>query len=63
LAAPVTAASLSAHPAYQTHRSMAAFTSVVALLLDWPVWRTSSVNWSRRPSSISAMRYRIWPRL
>src|SRR5262249_29878749 len=53
---PVTCANLSAHPAYQTQRSTAASTSAPAAALVRPVARSSSVNWSRRPSSISATR-------
>ena len=55
LALPWTWAILSAQPAYQTQRSMAASTSSAP--------PASAMNWSRRPSSSSAMRYRIWPRL
>jgi len=55
---------LSAQPAYHTQRSMAAFTSRVARCRPTPSAAiTSAMNWSRRPSISSAMRYRIWPRL
>src|SRR3954469_21099008 len=50
LADPVTCATLSAHPAYQTQRSTAASTSARAAVLLRPAARTSSVNCSRRPS-------------
>src|SRR5437764_1371086 len=60
LALPCTWASLSAQPAYQTHRSMAASTSAASPSAPS---RTSATNWSRRPSSSSAIRYRTWPRL
>src|SRR5690606_26412095 len=64
LALPYTCATLSAHPAYQTSRSMAAATSWSASVRLTPsASRTSSTNWRRRPSTISAIRYRIWPRL
>lgn len=50
-------ATLSDQPAYQTQRSIAASTWAAALAFDSPsAAATSAVNWSRRPSSISAMR-------
>src|SRR5256714_5939142 len=61
LAAPITWAILSAQPAYQTHRSIAA--STVDGASPGSLAATSSTNWARRPSSSSAIRYRIWPRL
>src|ERR687889_1722021 len=46
LAPPSTAASLSVHPAYQTHRSMAASTAARALEPDSPSCAsTSAQNW------------------
>lgn len=56
LAEPTTAPSLSAQPAYQTHRSTAWSTSVDAADLACPAARSSSTNCARRPSSISATR-------
>jgi hypothetical protein len=57
LALPYTDAILSVQPAYQTQRSMAASTAPAAAAADAPsAARTSSMNWSRRPSSISATR-------
>ncbi len=64
LAPPATWAILSVHPAYQTQRSTAADTWAAALARESPsASATSRVNWSARPSSISATRYRTWPRL
>jgi hypothetical protein len=56
LAEPAIWVILSVQPAYQIHRSIAASISAVAAVLVRPVARSSSVNWPRRPSSISAMR-------
>src|SRR4029450_7105255 len=61
LAPPYTWAILSDQPAYQTQRSIAASTSPAGP--PPPPAATSATTWSRRPSSISATRYRIWPRL
>ena len=56
-APPRTAASLSVHPAYQTHRSMAASTAARALEAESPSpAATSSQNWACRPSITSATR-------
>ena len=65
LAPPVTCATLSGQPAYQTHRSIAAatFRAAPARSLFFSPTTTSPVNCSARPSSISATRYRTWPRL
>src|SRR5439155_12105229 len=60
-ALPATWAILSAHPAYQTHRSIARLTSPAGS--PAPESRSSSSSCARRPSMISATRYRIWPRL
>src|SRR5437868_1279378 len=64
LAVPRTAEILSDQPAYQTRRSMAASTDSMADLREVP---SSSESWAansaRRASSISATRYRTWPRL
>jgi hypothetical protein len=56
LAAPATAPILSAQPAYQTQRSMASSTSVVAAALVAPPSLSSAMNCPLRPSSISAIR-------
>lgn len=57
LAPPTIWPILSVQPAYQTQRSMAASTTAAAFDLDRPsASPTSRTNWSRRPSSISAMR-------
>jgi hypothetical protein len=54
---PRTPASLSVHPAYQTHRSIAASTAARALPADSPSpAATSSANWAARPSITSATR-------
>ena len=54
---PSTWVNLSDHPAYQTHRSMAASTARAAARAVSPsAAPTSAANWSRRPSSISATR-------
>ena len=58
---PDTWAILSAQPAYQTHRSIAALTPRPGS--DAPTSASSASNWPRRPSISSATRYRIWPRL
>ena len=64
LAAPATWATLSVQPAYQTQRSMAAATWSRAARGRTPsAAPTSAANWPARPSSISATRYRTWPRL
>src|SRR5699024_7045420 len=64
LALPPTWAILSDHPAYQTHRSMAAETRSSARLVVTPSpERTWATNCSRRSSSSSATRYSTWPRL
>lgn len=56
-APPTTCAILSVQPAYQTQRSIAASTTAAAFAFDRPsASATSRVNWSLRPSSISAMR-------
>lgn len=61
---PTTWASLSAQPAYQTQRSMAASTTARALLIESPsAAATSALNCSCRPSITSAIRYSTWPRL
>jgi hypothetical protein len=51
---PVTAAILSAQPAYQTSRSTAASTTSPAFFV--PLSDSSATNWALRLSSISAMR-------
>ena len=57
LALPTTWVILSAQPAYQTSRSIAASTYVRALAGDTPSdARSSASNCSRRPSITSAMR-------
>src|SRR5215469_3488874 len=57
LAPPATCATLSGHPAYQTHRSMAAATARRASPADTPSAEpTSSANCPARPSIISATR-------
>ena len=57
LTLPVTWATLSDHPAYQTHRSMAASTRAPARVADPPsAARTSATSWSRRDSITSATR-------
>ena len=54
---------LSAQPAYQTQRSIAASTARAAAGWRRPsAAATSSTNWSRRPSISSATRYSTWPR-
>ena len=58
---PATCASLSAQPAYHTHRSIAALTSPAPSAA--PASVSSVSNCARRPSISSATRYRIWPRL
>ena len=63
-AAPAIWATLSLQPAYQTHRSMAAATTVSA----WPrrmpsASATSAANCAARPSISSATRYSTCPRL
>ena len=61
---PATWLYLSVHPAYQTQASIAASICLVAAAADAPSERrSSSTNCSRRPSSISAMRYSTCPRL
>src|SRR5690625_2029952 len=56
-ALPTTWASLSDQPAYHTQRSIAASTAFVAAGAASPSDALTSVmNWSRRPSSISAVR-------
>src|SRR5258707_1958940 len=63
-AAPATWATLSGQPAYQTQRSIAAATARSASGRSRPSPITmSAANWAARPSSISATRYRTWPRL
>lgn len=58
-APPTTWPILSVQPAYQTQRSIAASTTADALDLERPsASETSRTNCSRRPSSISATRYR-----
>src|SRR5207247_6072998 len=59
--APSTWWTLSAHPAYHTHRSIAALTPRAGSAA--PASASSSSNCPRRPSISSATRYRIWPRL
>src|SRR5262245_2612978 len=60
---PATCATLSAHPEYQTSRSTAVETTSSARLAGMPSQRaTSSANWARLPSSISATRYTTCPR-
>jgi hypothetical protein len=61
LTEPSTWCTLSDQPAYHTHRSMAASTPRSGSVA--PATRTSSTNWSRRPSISSATRYSTWPRL
>jgi hypothetical protein len=57
LAAPRTWVSLSAQPAYQTQRSMAASTTASACRAASPsAERISETNWARRPSRSSATR-------
>ena len=64
LVPPTTCANLSAQPAYQTQRSIAASTCCSAAPAVIPsAAATSSANCSRRPSSISATRYSTCPRL
>ncbi|CAM5660863.1 hypothetical protein SFUMM280S_07789 [Streptomyces fumanus] len=64
MAPPTTWAILSVQPAYQTQRSIVASTTAAALDFDSPsAPATSWTNCARRPSSISATRYRTWPRL
>jgi hypothetical protein len=54
---PRTWCTLSLHPAYQTHRSMAASTMPAASPGERSsASATSAANWSRRPSSSSATR-------
>lgn len=54
---PTTWAILSVQPAYQTQRSIAASTWAAAFDFDRPsASATSATYWSRRPSSISAIR-------
>ena len=54
---PATWATLSDQPAYQTQRSTAASTLAAACFWLVPsLAATSSTNWARRPSSISATR-------
>src|SRR6187397_2160329 len=54
---------LSAQPAYQTQRSIAASTTRAAAGSRRPsAAPTSATNWSRRPSMSSATRYSTWPR-
>ena len=63
-AAPATWATLSGHPAYQTQRSIASATVRSASPRSRSSFATScSANWLARPSSISATRYKTWPRL
>ena len=54
LAPPSTDGSLSAHPAYQTQRSIEASTSPSGS--STPPAASSSTNWDRRPSMISPTR-------
>jgi hypothetical protein len=57
LSPPSTWVNLSAHPAYQTHRSMAALTVASAAAGDSPsLSRTSCTSWARRDSMTSATR-------
>src|SRR6266516_1903199 len=64
LAAPVTWATLSGQPAYQTHRSIASVTARSASARETPSFATdSAVNCAARPWSSSATRYRTCPRL
>ena len=57
LTVPISCGYLSAQPAYQTHRSIAASTRRAALGRVTPsAVTTSATNWSRRPSISSAMR-------
>src|SRR5690606_27545242 len=57
LALPATCATLSVHPAYQTHRSTAADTTSSAFAVDSPSpAATCSTNCARRSSSSSATR-------
>jgi hypothetical protein len=54
---PMSCGYLSAQPAYQTHRSIAASTVRAARARESPsVAMTSATNWSRLPSISSAMR-------
>src|SRR4029453_12459041 len=61
LVAPRSWPILSAHPAYQTQRSIEASTPLGGSFA--PASASSDSNWDRRPSINSATRYRIWPRL
>ena len=57
LALPTTWVILSAHPAYQTRRSMDSSTTLSARDAVSPSdWRTAATNWGRRSSMISATR-------
>src|SRR5438874_2178310 len=64
LLAPATCATLSVHPAYHTHRSIAAPTTAAAAAASSPsAAATSAANWPARPSISSATRYSTCPRL
>src|SRR6266480_1982811 len=64
LADPVTWATLSGQPAYQTHRSIASVTARSASARETPSFATdSAVNCAARPWSSSATRYSTCPRL